>query len=62
MLRAERRYTEAEKLCLTTLAAMQGAFPEGDPRLLRAQANYARLKEDTARLVPAKKVKVQTLR
>jgi hypothetical protein len=62
VLRAERRYTESEKLSLATLADMQAAFPEGDPRLIRARANYARLKEDTARLVPGKKVKVQTLR
>ena len=62
VLRAERRYTESEKLSLTTLTAMQAAFPESDPRLIRAQANYAHLKEDRARLVPAKKVKVQTLR
>jgi len=62
VLRAERRYTESEKLSLATLAAMQEAFRAGDPRLIRAQANYNRLKEDRTRLVPAKKVKVQTLR
>ncbi len=58
VLRAERRYTEAEKLSRATLSA----FPDGDPRLERAQVNYARLMEDTNRLAQGKKVKVQTLR
>jgi tetratricopeptide (TPR) repeat protein len=62
VLRAERRYTESEKLSRATLSAMQSAFPEGDPRLARAQVNYARLMEDTDRLAKVKKVKVQTLR
>ena len=62
VLRAERRYTEAEKLSRVTLAAMQGAFPEDDPRLVRAQANYARLIEDRDRLVRPKKLPVHTLR
>ena len=62
VLRAERRYTEAEKLSRVTLAAMQGAFPEDDPRLVRAQANYARLIEDRDRLMPPKKLPVHTLR
>ena len=62
VLRAERRYTEAEKLSRATLGAMQSAFPAGDPRLERAQVNYVRLMEDTNRLAQGKKVKVQTLR
>jgi tetratricopeptide (TPR) repeat protein len=62
VLRAERRYTEAEKLSRATLGAMQSAFPTGDPRLERAQANYVRLIEETNRLAQGKKVKVQTLR
>jgi tetratricopeptide (TPR) repeat protein len=62
VLRAERRYTEAEKLSRATLGAMQSAFPAGDSRLERAQVNYVRLMEDTNRLAQGKKVKVQTLR
>jgi hypothetical protein len=62
VLRAERRYTEAEKLSRVTLAAMQGVFPEDDPRLVRAQANYARLIEDRDRLVRPKKLPVNSLR
>jgi tetratricopeptide (TPR) repeat protein len=62
VLRAELRYSESEKLARATLAAMQGAFPEGDPRLVRAQANYARLREETHRLAQTKKIKVKTLR
>jgi hypothetical protein len=62
VLRAERRYTEAERLSRATVAAMQSVLGEGDPRLKRAEANYARLMEDTHRLAQAKKVKVQTLR
>ena len=62
VLRAERRYTESEKLSRTTLSAMQDAFRVDDPRLLRAQVNHGRLLEETRRLTQAKKVKVQTLR
>jgi hypothetical protein len=62
VLRAERRYTESEKLSRATLAAMQARFREGDPRLVRAQVNYARLQEETHRLAQAKKIKVKTLR
>jgi len=62
VLRAERRYTEAEKLSRVTLAAMQGAIPVDDPRLVRARANYARLIEDRDRLLQPKKLPVNSLR
>jgi tetratricopeptide (TPR) repeat protein len=50
VLRAERRYTESEKLSRTTLAALKSALPQTDPRLERAEVNYAHLMEDTVTL------------
>ncbi|MEO8594241.1 MAG: tetratricopeptide repeat protein [Candidatus Solibacter sp.] len=46
VLRAQRRYTEAEKLSRATLAAMRGQFAAGDPRLLRAEGNDAHLRDE----------------
>ena len=62
VLRAERRYTESEKLGRTTLAAMRSSFGDGDERLVRAESNYARLMEEAHPTRRAKKVSVQTLR
>jgi hypothetical protein len=42
-MRAQVRYTEARKLARSTLAQMEGAMQSGDPRLIRAKANWARL-------------------
>jgi len=42
-IRAERRYTKSEKLARTTLAGLEKALRPDDPRLFRAQSNYARL-------------------
>ena len=61
-LRAERRFTEAEKLSRSTVAEMEGVFREGDPRLTRALGNYARLLAETNRTAQAKKVWARTLR
>jgi tetratricopeptide (TPR) repeat protein len=47
VLRGEVRYTEARKLARSTLAQMEGAFEAGDPRLVRAKANWARLLAET---------------
>ena len=41
---------------------MENAFAGDDPRLIRAQANYARLVEDRDRLTLPKKLPVHTLR
>ena len=49
VLRAERRYTESEKLTQLTLGEMEKAFRADDPRLIRALMNYARLLGETRR-------------
>jgi len=54
VLRAERRYSESARLQRTTMAALEKALPPGDPRLARAQANYARLLEETASARPCR--------
>jgi hypothetical protein len=43
ILRAERRYAESEKLGRSTLAGLKKALRPDDPRVVRAQSNYARL-------------------
>jgi hypothetical protein len=60
-LRAERRYTEAENSPESRWLRCD-AFPEDDPRLVRAQVNYASLMEDQHRLTQPKKLPVHTLR
>ena len=62
VLRAERRFTESEKLSRNTMAEMKAVIPEGDPRLSRALENYARLLAETNRVAQAKKVWARTLR
>jgi hypothetical protein len=49
VLRAERRYTESEKLTRLTMAEMERVFRADDPRLVRALLNYARLLGETRR-------------
>jgi hypothetical protein len=49
ILRAERRYTESEKLGKLTLAGLVKALRPDDPRVLRAQSNYARLQATRVR-------------
>src|SRR5262249_54034065 len=49
VLRAQLRFTEAEKLGRATLSALMKALPAGDPRLAQAQANFARLKATATR-------------
>jgi hypothetical protein len=52
VLRAEGRFTEAEKLSRRTLREMESALPQNDPRLTRAQENHSRLQ---AEFVPPRK-------
>jgi tetratricopeptide (TPR) repeat protein len=49
VLRGERRYTESDKLGRATLAALEKALRPGDPRLVQALRNRARLLRDTRR-------------
>jgi DNA-binding SARP family transcriptional activator len=49
VLRAEGQFTESERLGRATLAALQQALGPGDPRVLRALANQARLLEEIRR-------------
>jgi hypothetical protein len=43
ILRAERRYSESEKLGHTTLTALEKTLRPDDPRVVRAQSNYDHL-------------------
>lgn len=43
VLRGELRYTEARKLARATLSQMEATLAPGDPRLIRALQNWARL-------------------
>jgi hypothetical protein len=52
-------YAEAEAMCRQALDTFHR---NGDPRLVRAEVNYARLQEETLRLAQPKKVKAKTLR
>jgi tetratricopeptide (TPR) repeat protein len=56
VFRAQLRYTESEKLARTTLRQMEGTFPSGDPRMLRAWTNWAKLLTQTRRSGEAAKV------
>ncbi len=49
VLRAERRFTESDKLGRATLAALENVLPPGDPRLVRALRNRACLLRETRR-------------
>jgi len=49
VLRAEHRYVAAEQISRSSLAAMRMKLPMDDPRLLRAQSNYDRLRSETKR-------------
>jgi tetratricopeptide (TPR) repeat protein len=53
VLRAERRFSESEKLSRVTLESLEAALGDQDPRVIRALANYAHLLEDTKRTVQA---------
>ena len=50
VLRAERRFTEADKLSAATLAGLDRTLPAGDVRRLRALMNRWRLLQDTGRV------------
>jgi tetratricopeptide (TPR) repeat protein len=56
VLRAELRYTEAEKLARGTLAEMEATLRPDDPRMARAWLNWARLLNETRRRSEAAKV------
>jgi tetratricopeptide (TPR) repeat protein len=56
VLRAERRFTESEKLARATLPELEKAFEPRDPRLVRALSNYARLLDQTRRQAEARAV------
>jgi len=47
VLRAQHRYSEAERISKDTLEPLQRSVGENDPRLIRALANYARLLDET---------------
>jgi hypothetical protein len=47
VLRAERRYTESERMGRTTLKALEKTLDARDPRVVRAVANYERLLGET---------------
>jgi tetratricopeptide (TPR) repeat protein len=47
VLRAERRYSESERLTLSTLPVLETRFGTGDPRVIRALENYRRLLDQT---------------
>ena len=49
VLRAQRRFSESERLGNASLTAMEKAFSAADPRLLRALGNRARLLAETRR-------------
>jgi len=57
VLRAQRRFSESEKLSRATLEPLEAAFGSQDARVLRALANYAHLLEDTKRGVQAAAVR-----
>jgi len=61
VLRAEKRYTEAEKISRATLPVMRGKLTVDDPRLVRAEMNYAHLREES-KGVGRRDVKVAALR
>jgi tetratricopeptide (TPR) repeat protein len=49
VLRAERRFSESERLTLATLPALEDRLGPADPRVVRALGNYQRLVEETRR-------------
>jgi hypothetical protein len=56
VLRAERRYTESEKLARATLPLLEAVLQPQDPALVRALANWARLLNETKRPAEAAEV------
>lgn len=56
VLRAERRYTESEKLARVTLPLLEQELHPDDPALVRALANWARLLRETKRAAEAAEV------
>jgi hypothetical protein len=47
VLRGERRFSESAKLERSTLASLEKQLSPDDPRLVRAQSNYARLLQES---------------
>ena len=62
VLRAERRFSESERLALATHSALEKAVGSGDPRFLRALENYARLLDDLKRREEATTVRKRAKR
>src|SRR5262249_46866968 len=53
VLRAEHRFTEAEKLSAPTVSSLERAFPARDTRVVQALKNRWRLLHDSGRSIEA---------